>query len=127
MRAIRILFYVVLAIVLVLLAAANRSSVTVSMAPDAIAPFVGGTWSITMPAFMALFAAMVFGLLIGLCWEWLREAHLRAESSRRARDLSEMKLQARETKAERPKDDVLAILEKAPTKSSSGATLPAVR
>ncbi|MEF9603391.1 LapA family protein, partial [Paracoccus sp. PXZ] len=90
MRAIRIFFFVILAIVLMLLAAANRELVTVSLMPEALAQFTGGRWSLTMPAFVALFLAMVFGVLVGLVWEWLREAHLRAESSRRAQDLAQL-------------------------------------
>lgn len=114
MRAIRIAFYVLLAIVLILLAAANRGMITVSLAPDALAPFVGGGWSLTMPAFVALFLAMAFGVIVGLVWEWMRESHLRAESSRRAQELADLHRHAGAPKAPRaaPHDEVLAILDR---------------
>ncbi|WP_287885472.1 MULTISPECIES: LapA family protein [Paracoccus] len=133
MRAIRVFFFVILAVVLMLLAAANRQLVTVSLVPEALAPFAGGQWSLTMPAFVALFLAMVFGVLLGLVWEWIRESHLRAESSRRAHDLAQLQREVgglRRTHAA-PRDDVLAILDepRKPTAApaGTGSTLPAPR
>ncbi|MCJ1899513.1 MULTISPECIES: LapA family protein [Paracoccus] len=133
MRTIRVFFLVILAIVLMLLAAANRQLVTVSLVPEALAQFAGGRWSLTMPAFVALFLAMVFGVLVGLVWEWLRESHLRAESSRRAHDLAQLQREVgdlRRTHAA-PRDDVLAILDESGRKpaapTGSGSTLPAPR
>ncbi|ABL71854.1 LapA family protein [Paracoccus denitrificans] len=133
MRAIRVFFFVILAVVLMLLAAANRQLVTVSLVPEALAPFAGGQWSLTMPAFVALFLAMVFGVLLGLVWEWIRESHLRAESSRRAHDLAQLQREVgdlRRTHAA-PRDDVLAILDEtrkpAAAPAGTGSTLPAPR
>ena len=130
MRAIRFAFFVILAVVLVLVAAANRGLMTVSLLPPAVAPFVGGQWSLTMPAFVALFVAMVFGVLVGLVWEWIRESALRAESSRRAQHLADLQRemgQLRQTQAAAaPRDEVLAILDSASAKPS-GQTLPAPR
>jgi len=131
MRAIRFAFFVILAVVLVLVAAANRDMITVSLLPAAVAPFAGGQWSLTMPAFVALFLAMVFGVLVGLIWEWLRESHLRAESSRRAQHLADLQREMghlRQTQAAAPRDEVLAILDNAgKTPATSGSTLPAPR
>lgn len=138
MRAIRLIFFVVLAIVLILVATANRDPITVGLMPRGIAEFTGRDWTLTMPGFLALFLAMVFGVLVGLIWEWLREAHLRAESKSRAQDLARLQREVgdlRRTHAA-PKDDVLAILEDAPTRRQSPApqtsapvagTLPAPR
>lgn len=137
MRAIRIAFYVLLAIVLILLAAANRALITFSLVPEALSPFVGGTWSLTMPAFVALFLAMAFGVLVGLVWEWMRESHLRAESSRRAQELADLHRQAGAPKAARaaPHDEVLDILDQPASRpgatsrptAAGVATLPAPR
>ncbi|WP_017998015.1 LapA family protein [Paracoccus sp. N5] len=131
MRAIRFAFFVILAVVLVLVAAANRDMITVSLLPPAVAPFAGGQWSLTMPAFVALFLAMVFGVLVGLIWEWLRESHLRAESSRRAQHLADLQREMghlRQAQAAAPRDEVLAILDNAgKTPATSGNTLPAPR
>lgn len=132
MRAIRIFFVVVLAIVLILVATANRAPITVGLLPDNIAAFTGRAWTLTLPAFLALFLAMVFGMLVGLVWEWLREAHLRAESKSRAHDLARLQREVgdlRRTHAA-PKDEVLAIIDEAGARKSapaSGNTLPAPR
>lgn len=130
MRAIRVLFIVILAAILILVAAANRGVITVSLLPESLAPFAGGQWSLSMPAFMALFLAMVFGVLVGLVWEWLRESRLRSESSRRAHELSVLQREMgdlRRTHAA-PRDEVLAILDEAKArKPASGTTLPATR
>ena len=129
MRAIRFAFFVILAVVLVLVAAANREMIAVSLLPPAVAPFAGGTWSLTMPAFVALFLAMVFGVLVGLVWEWRRESGLRAESSRRAQHLADLQRQVgqmRQSQAAAPQDEVLAILDSARTRPSA-TTLPAPR
>ncbi|WP_323715566.1 LapA family protein [Paracoccus aminovorans] len=127
MRAIRVFFFVVLAVVLVLVAAANREFVTISLLPEALAPFAGGQWSLTMPGFVALFLAMVFGVLVGLVWEWLRESGLRAESGRRAQHLADLEREVghlRQTHAA-PRDEVLAILDDAARKPANPAALPA--
>jgi uncharacterized integral membrane protein len=132
MRTIRIFFVVILAIVLILVAAANRAPVTVGLLPETIAAFTGRAWTLTMPAFVALFLAMVFGVLVGLVWEWLREAHLRAESNTRAHDLARLQREVgdlRRTHAA-PKDEVLAILDEAGARKpapASGNALPAPR
>ncbi|RCW88909.1 lipopolysaccharide assembly protein LapA domain-containing protein [Paracoccus lutimaris] len=132
MRTIRIFFVVTLAIVLILVATANRAPVTVSLLPENIAAFTGRAWTVTLPAFLALFLAMVFGVLVGLVWEWLREAHLRAESKTRAHDLARLQREVgdlRRTHAA-PKDEVLAILDEAGARKpapASGNTLPAPR
>ncbi len=128
MRVIRVAFFVVLAVVLVLVAAANRGAITVSLMPEALAPFAGGSWALTMPAFVALFLAMVFGVLVGLVWEWLRESGLRAESGRRAQHLAELEREMGHLRKAHaaPKDEVLAILDEAKRKPS-GTTLPATR
>ncbi|QRZ15024.1 LapA family protein [Paracoccus methylovorus] len=133
MRAIRIFFIVILALVLMLLAAANRDFVTISLVPEALAQFTGGQWSLTMPAFVALFLAMVFGVLVGLVWEWLRESHLRSESSRRAHDLAQLQREVGDLRRVHtaPRDDVLAILDESAQRpaaaAGSGSALPAPR
>ena len=132
MRTIRIFFIVILAIVLILVATANRAPVTVALLPENIAAFTGWAWTLTVPAFLALFLAMVFGVLVGLVWEWLREAHLRAESKTRAHNLAVLEREMgdlRRTHAA-PKDEVLAILDEARSRKSApvpGNTLPAPR
>ncbi len=129
MRAIRLFFILVLAVVLILVALANRAAITVSLIPESLAPFFGGQASLTVPGFLALFLAMVFGLVVGLVWEWLREANLRAESKARARELARLEREVgdlRRTHAA-PRDEVLAILDDPAARKPAGAGLPATR
>lgn len=130
MRAIRYALIAVLAIVLILIAAANRAPVTISMMPEGLAQFFGGQWALTMPGFLALFLAMVFGLIVGLVWEWLREAGLRAESKARAQQLARLENAMGDLHITRegPRDEVLAILdESAARKPGASSSLPATR
>ena len=131
MRAIRLFFMVALAVFLIIVALANRQMVTISLLPSNFEPLVGGQWALSMPVFLALFLAMVFGLLVGVVWEWLRESHLRAESSRRAQDLARLEREMGALRRDhgRPKDEVVAILDANPTPAPRPQTdsLPAVR
>lgn len=129
MRAIRLFFVVVLAVMLIFLALANRDLVTVSLFPANMSHFVGGQWALTMPIFLALVLAMVVGLLIGLLWEWLREADIRAEAKARGKELARLEREVgdlRRTHAG-PRDDVLAILDDSAARPATGANLPATR
>lgn len=127
MRVIRLVLFGLLALVLIMIGTANRGIITVSLVPEAFAPFVGGRWALNMPAFLALFLAMLFGVLVGLIWEWLRESRLRAEARIHANELAQLQ---REIGAMRrapvgPKDEVLAILDEAAAQKSPAATAPA--
>ncbi|MBK4215691.1 DUF1049 domain-containing protein [Paracoccus caeni] len=139
MRAIRLLFVVLLALFLIALALANREIVTLSAFPANFGQFLGGQWTVNLPLFLVIFVAFAGGMLAGLVWEWLREAHIRREArahrDRAARLESEVG-QLRQDHAA-PQDEVLAILERpkttpAPTPIPSpepapGTTLPASR
>lgn len=126
MRAIRYVLVAVLALVLILVAAANRSLLTVSLVPESLAPYLGGSWSLTLPVFLALFLAMVFGLIVGLVWEWLREAGLRAESRSRAQQLARLEREVGDLRITHagPRDEVLAILDDSAARKPG---LPATR
>lgn len=131
MRTIRLFFVAILAVFLIVVALANREMISVSLLPPSLQELLGGQWALTMPAFLALFIAMVFGLLVGVIWEWLRESHLRAESSRRAQDLARLEREVgdlRRTHAA-PRDEVVAILDNAgqPGAATNGASVPALR
>lgn len=124
MRVIRLAFVIVLAVILIGIALANRQMITVSLFPANFGQYLGGGWSLTVPAFLALFLAILFGVLIGFIWEWLRESSQRAEANRRAHELARLErevAQLRQTHAA-PKDDVLAILDAPRPVSNAGAT-----
>lgn len=114
MRLIRLAFVVVLAIVLIGVALANRGIVTLNIFPAQLGAYLGLDWAIRMPLFLIIFLAIAFGMVMGLIWEWLRESGLRAEAARKANELARLEremghLQKRQVVA--PKDDVLAILD----------------
>lgn len=132
MRYIRMLFVAVVAIALLTLALANRQMVQVRLFPGQFDAYLGGNWSLNMPLFLVILLALMVGMLLGLIWEWLRESHLRRESSRRAFELTKLEREVGglRTTHKAPRDEVLAILDAPrPTSTTSPATtsLPAQR
>ncbi|MAX75036.1 MAG: DUF1049 domain-containing protein [Nioella sp.] len=113
MRFIKYLFLVVVALVLVLLALANREPVTLTVLPDNLAEWVNWNFIVTLPLFLVILGGIVAGLLIGFVWEWFREHRQRAEAKaqrkerdRLAREVAQLRGQKRESQ-----DDVLALVE----------------
>lgn len=125
MRYIRMLFVVLLAVILIGVALANRQLVTVSLFPGRLDSFLGGDWSAQMPLFLVILMSMLVGMILGLVWEWLRESALRRESAQRAHELRVLEREVGQVRKAHhaPRDEVLAILD-AP-KSKSG-TAPVV-
>ena len=113
MRYLRYLLLAVLAIVLLTVALANRTPVTIRALPEDMGLFAGFTWSAQMPLFLVIFGGIVAGLLIGFVWEWLRETKHRSTATTKSREVARLEREVnrlRDTRAE-PTDDVLAILE----------------
>lgn len=136
MRIIRLLFVAALAVVLIAVALANPGGVTLNLLPANLDKYVGGTWSITLPLFLVIFAAVLIGMLLGLIWEYLRESHLRTAARRRERDVNRLEREVDDlrTRHANPRDDVLEIMDrpkaaKAPATASRGsaAALPRPR
>lgn len=118
-RYIKLLFLVALGLCLLVLALANRASVTLRLLPKEVEAFLGGDWSINLPLFLIIFAGIVIGLLVGFIWEWLREHKHRAAAStakHKAAKLEREVSKLREDKAD-PQDEILALLEE-PRKAS---------
>ena len=79
------------------------------------------------PTAAASFSTCALGMLAGLVWEWLREAHFRREARQRNAEVVRLESEVGHLRDRHaaPRDEVLAILdEPAPAK---GAALPAVR
>ena len=132
MRIIRMLFIALLALVLIVLALANRGPVTVRALPENFDGWLGSAWAMTVPLFLLIFVAILIGVVLGLVWEWLREAQLRAESARRARDIAELEREVGTLRSRnvQPRDEVLAILDNAAAAKASArlaASVPARR
>jgi len=115
MRYIRYAFLAVLAIALMGLALANRSIVTLKSMPDGLPDPLGLSRSIELPLFVVIFGGIVFGLMIGFIWEWMREYKHRAEVSRKSREVRQLEREVTKLKGEKHegKDEVLALLEDA--------------
>lgn len=128
MRFLRLTFIVLLAIVLIAVALANRDIVTLSAFPANFGQYLGGRWAVDLPLFLVVFLAFALGMLAGLVWEWLREAQdrrqLREQAERAARLESEVG-HLRERHAA-PRDEVLAILERPKAAPVAPATTPAI-
>lgn len=125
MRLIRLLFVVLLGLVLVGLAVANRGPVTVNLLPGSVANWLGGRWSVEAPVFLVILLALLAGVVGGMLWEWLREAAMRGESAARAHRLAELERETGDLRQtfSAPRDDVLAIID-APRAASKAGPAP---
>ena len=115
MRYLRYGFLGLLAILLMTVAVANRSVVTLTLLPAELGVVFGVNKSVETPLFVVIFSGIVAGLLIGFFWEWLREYKLRAEGHRSARQVNKLQRQVRKLQVEKydEKDEVLALLDRA--------------
>lgn len=113
--------YALLALVLILcvtVALANRAPVTLALWPDTVSAFLGFGYSVTLPLFVIVVGAVGLGLVLGLVWEWIREHGQRKDAAQAKRDLQRVQAQqgivpAQQAKANKPRDQVLAILDEA--------------
>ena len=115
MRYLRYGFLGLLAILLMTVAVANRSVVTLTLLPAELGVLFGVNKSVETPLFVVIFSGIVAGLLIGFFWEWLREYKLRAEGHRSARQVNKLQRQVRKLQVEKydEKNEVLALLDRA--------------
>lgn len=111
MNFLRYLLLGTLALVLLVLALANRQLVTLRLLPEEIGTYIGISARFTAPLFVVFFLAMALGLLIGFVWEWLREHKHRAEAQteRIEKERLERELARERTRAE--SDEVLALID----------------
>ena len=118
MRYIRYAILAAIAVVLIVVALANRGTVTLNTLPEGLAaiPGMGAlSYSIDLPLFVVIFGGVLAGLLLGFVWEWIREHKHRAEASRKQSEVKKLERELRRTKAQRDegKDEVLALLDEA--------------
>jgi lipopolysaccharide assembly protein A len=112
-RTLRYVLLGLLAIVLLTVALANRSAVTLSALPDNIAAFTGFGWKIDLPLYAVIFASIIAGVLIGFVWEWFREHKHRVVASTKSREVSKLERELavmRDTKPDQG-DDILSLLD----------------
>jgi lipopolysaccharide assembly protein A len=112
-RILRFVLLGLLAIVLLTVALANRSAVTLRALPDDLAAFAGLGWQLQVPLYAVIFASILAGVLIGFVWEWFREHKHRAVASTKSREVTKLERELavmRDTKPEQ-QDDILALLD----------------
>ncbi|MRX50269.1 DUF1049 domain-containing protein [Paracoccus sp. S-4012] len=109
MRYIKIAALLFLALVLVGVALANRQPVALSATPAGLDPWLGST-TIMVPLYLVILISLLVGIVIGLVYEWLREAHIRREAARRAREVAVLEREV--THRAPPRDDVLALVDR---------------
>ncbi|MBT8415532.1 MAG: LapA family protein [Boseongicola sp.] len=112
MRYLRYAILAALAIVMVTVAIANRGPITLRLLPEELTGLFGFSWQITLPVFVVLLIAVMFGVVLGFVWEWIREHKYRRDAvvERRTRVELEREL-GTSGKPQKPGDDVLALLE----------------
>ena len=112
MRYISYVFYGSLAIVLVIIAIANRDITELNLLPEELV-FFDFNFSTSLPVYVIFFSGTIFGVIIGFVWEWLREHKHRTEVVRKNRDLRRAERELRNIKGEKyaGQDDVLALLD----------------
>ena len=112
MRHIRYGILAALAIVMVTIAIANRGPITLRLLPGELSGLFGFSWEITLPVFVVLLLAVMFGVVLGFVWEWIREHKYRrvAVVERQTREQLEKELKSSGVPT-RQGDDVLALLE----------------
>jgi len=113
MRFIKYLFLGAVALVLIVVAVANRQPVELQLLPEDLAVFVPFADKITVPLFLVIFGGILAGLLIGFIWEYLREFKIRnnlSKTNKQVRHLEREVGKLRE-KAGEGKDEILALLE----------------
>ncbi len=113
MRALKYLFLVLVAIVLVTIALANREEVAIQLLPAEMASYLGQPLSLQVPLFVVIFGAIIVGLLIGFVWEWFREHSVRVEArqQKHEREVLEREVKGLRAQKHKGKDEVLAILD----------------
>jgi lipopolysaccharide assembly protein A len=109
MRFIKLTLLGIILVAIVLLALANREVVTVQALPSPLAQIM--PLSVEMPLFLFGLIAIVVGLVLGYILEWLREHRHRRRAAEKAREAERLSREVdRLKKANRPEDDVLALI-----------------
>jgi uncharacterized integral membrane protein len=91
-RFLKALVLLPLALIVVLLSVANREPVTVSFDPFSAGPPVLG---LELPLFVALFAAVMLGVLIGGIAVWATQSRYRRAARQHRRDLERLRAETR--------------------------------
>jgi uncharacterized integral membrane protein len=113
LRYLKYLFLIVVALALVLMAMANRETVTLEVIPADLAAWFGIQYAIELPLFLIILGGVVVGLLIGFVWEWLREHRYRVEAKthKQAAKSLEREVTTLKGPAKGTQDEILALVD----------------
>ena len=112
MRLIRLAVLGLIAIVLIIVAMANRAPLTLRLLPDELSRLVGFKWEVTLPAFAILLGAVIVGIALGFVWEWVREHKHRVTAATEKKERERLQADLKKVAPSADKgDDVLALLE----------------
>jgi uncharacterized integral membrane protein len=113
MRYLRYLFLGTLGVVLITVAVANREAVALNLLPPDVAALTGFSWSVSLPLFVVIFAALVAGIVVGFVWEWLREHKHRVAADTHRRQSARLEREVKSLRQPAPgsQDEVLALLD----------------
>ncbi len=113
MKYLHYAFLISLALVLIIVAVANKAPAKLAFLPPDLANLIGINWSITLPVFIVFFLGIIFGVFIGFIWEWLREYKLRSEAAAKGKALRRAERELKKFKQEKyaDQDDVLTLID----------------
>ncbi|MEM1131175.1 MAG: LapA family protein [Pseudomonadota bacterium] len=119
MRFIKLLFWLIVALILVVVGFANTQSVTLTLLPPELEPYTSFNRRVGMPLYFVIFGSVIFGVLVGFIWEWLREYKHRSAEVTHRRENAALQAEVKRLKAANNEhdDDVLMLLEKSPASS----------
>lgn len=112
MRYVRYALLALLAICLITVAMANRSTVTLHLLPGTIAEFISLPNALELPLFVVVFGGIIAGLLIGFIWEWVREYKIRAKATKSERKVKKLEREVGELKGDKrdETDEIIAMM-----------------
>ena len=108
MRILKTLFWLVVAVILIVLGLANREMVELKALPEVLEARLGAVPDVELPLFLVILGSVALGLLIGFIWEWLREIPERQQARVQARELDNLRTELARRQAEAGRGDVLA-------------------
>lgn len=115
MRLIRYALLALIAIVLVVLALANSSEVTLHLMPPTAADamnYPAAMNTMSVPLYWVIGGGVLIGIALGFLAEWLREHKVRVEARQGRRETVRLNREVAQMKSERAKgDEVLALLD----------------
>lgn len=113
LRMFKLLFLGSTALVLLVVALANRGAVTLRVMPEDIGSLFGLNRAWEVPLFLVILGAVALGVLIGFVWEWFREMRIRTDARGKSREVArlERELALLRDGKEGPRDEVLALLD----------------